>query len=58
MNTKDPFVITISREVGSGVVAGRSGFHVFRDYPNTLNVFITAEEMARIILSYGGVCER
>ena len=35
-------------ELGSCVVAGRSGFHVFRDYPNTLNVFITAPLPARI----------
>ena len=33
---------------GSCVIAGRSGFHVFRDHPNHLNVFITAPEANRI----------
>ena len=33
---------------GSCVIAGRSGFHVFRDHPNHLNVFITAPVPNRI----------
>ena len=33
---------------GSCVIAGRSGFHVFRDHPNHLNVFITASNPNRI----------
>lgn len=33
---------------GSCVIAGRSGFFVFRDHPNHLNVFITASEQSRI----------
>jgi len=33
---------------GSCVVAGRSGFFVFKDHPNHLNVFITASENNRI----------
>ena len=33
---------------GSCVIAGRSGFHVFRDHPNHLNVFITAPVANRI----------
>jgi len=35
-------------EEGSCVIAGRSGFFVFRDHPNHLNVFITASEESRI----------
>ena len=35
-------------EVGSCVVAGRSGFFVFRNHPNKLNVFITASMPHRI----------
>ena len=35
-------------EMGSCVVAGRSGFFVFRDHPNKLNVFITASMPYRI----------
>ena len=34
--------------MGSCVVAGRSGFFVFRDHPNKLNVFITASMPYRI----------
>ena len=33
---------------GSCVVAGRSGFHVFKDHPNHLSVFITASDANRI----------
>ena len=33
---------------GSCVIAGRSGFFVFKDHPNHLNVFITAPEENRI----------
>ena len=33
---------------GSCVIAGRSGFHVFKDHPNKLNVFITASMPKRI----------
>jgi cytidylate kinase len=33
---------------GSCVIAGRSGFHVFKDHPNRLNVFITAPVANRI----------
>ena len=35
-------------ELGSCVIAGRSGFFVFKDRPNTLNVFITASKPHRI----------
>ena len=35
-------------EMGSCVVAGRSGFFVFRDHPNKLNVFITASMPFRV----------
>ena len=33
---------------GSCVIAGRSGFHVFRDHPNHMSVFITASDANRI----------
>ena len=29
-------------QMGSCVIAGRSGFFIFKDHPNKLNVFITA----------------
>ena len=35
-------------ELGSCVIAGRSGFFVFKDHPNKLNVFITASTPHRI----------
>lgn len=35
-------------EMGSCVIAGRSGFFIFKDYPNKLNVFITASRAHRI----------
>ncbi len=35
-------------EIGSCVVAGRSGFFVFKNHPNKLNVFITASMPYRI----------
>ena len=35
-------------ELGSCVIAGRSGFFVFKDHPNRLNVFITASLPHRI----------
>lgn len=34
--------------LGSCVIAGRSGFYVFKDHPNTLHVFITASLPCRI----------
>lgn len=37
----------LARE-GSCVIAGRSGFHILKDHPNHLNVFITAPEAFRI----------
>ena len=33
---------------GSCIIAGRSGFHVFRNHPNHLNVFITASNGYRV----------
>ena len=33
---------------GSCIIAGRSGFHVFRNHPNHLNVFITASNDYRV----------
>ena len=33
---------------GSCVIAGRSGFHVFKDHPNHLHVFITASDANRL----------
>lgn len=35
-------------QMGSCVIAGRSGFHVFKDHPNTFNVFISATLPHRI----------
>lgn len=35
-------------KVGSCVIAGRSGFFVFKDHPNHLNVFIIASDENRI----------
>ena len=35
-------------EEGSCVIAGRSGFFVFKDHPNCLSVFITASEENRV----------
>ncbi len=35
-------------KLGSCVVAGRSGFHIFKDHPNKRNVFITASMPHRI----------
>ena len=35
-------------EMGSCVIAGRSGFFVLRDHPNILNVFISASLPNRI----------
>jgi cytidylate kinase len=35
-------------EMGSCVIAGRSGFFVFKGHPNKLNVFITASKPYRI----------
>ncbi len=47
-------------EMGSCVIAGRSGFHVFKGHPNTLNVFITASMPKRIerIMKKQGLTER
>ena len=46
-------------QLGSCVVAGRSGFFVFRDHPNKLNVFITASQPFRVqrIMSKQGLSE-
>ena len=33
---------------GSCIIAGRSGFHVFRNHPNHLSVFITASDAYRV----------
>ena len=33
---------------GSCVIAGRSGFHILKDHPNRLHVFITASDSYRI----------
>ncbi len=35
-------------DIGSCVIAGRSGFHVFKDHPNALHVFITASHPFRV----------
>ncbi len=35
-------------QMGSCVIAGRSGFHVFKNHPNTFNVFISASLPHRI----------
>lgn len=35
-------------QMGSCVIAGRSGFHVFKDHPNSLSIFITASLPFRI----------
>lgn len=35
-------------QMGSCVIAGRSGFFVFKDHPNIVNVFITASKPHRI----------
>lgn len=44
---------------GSCVVAGRSGFFVFKNHPNSLNVFITASMQHRIqrVMSKQGISE-
>ncbi len=44
---------------GSCVIAGRSGFHVFRDHPNHLSVFITASDENRVqrVMRKQGVSE-
>lgn len=46
-------------QLGSCVVAGRSGFFVFRDHPNKLNVFITASLLFRVqrIMAKQGLSE-
>lgn len=46
--------------MGSCVIAGRSGFFVFKDHPNTLNVFITASKAHRIqrIMTKQGLSEK
>ena len=47
-------------EMGSCVIAGRSGFFVFKDHPNVLNVFITASKPHRIerVMKKQGVTEK
>jgi len=47
-------------EEGSCVIAGRSGFFVFKDHPNRLNVFITAPEASRIrrVMKKQGLAEK
>lgn len=44
---------------GSCVIAGRSGFFVFKDHPNCLNVFITAPEENRVrrVMAKQGLAE-
>lgn len=44
---------------GSCVIAGRSGFYVFRDHPNHLSVFITASDENRVqrVMRKQGVSE-
>ncbi|MBQ7253658.1 MAG: cytidylate kinase-like family protein [Bacteroidales bacterium] len=44
---------------GSCVVAGRSGFFVFKNHPNSLNVFITASMQHRVqrVMSKQGISE-
>ena len=34
-------------EMGSCVIAGRSGFHVFKDHPNALKIFVHSSEDCR-----------
>jgi cytidylate kinase len=34
-------------EDGSCIIAGRSGFHIFRDHPNALKIFIHADDDCR-----------
>jgi len=41
-------ILTEFANMGSCVIAGRSGFFVLKDYPNILNVFITASMEYRI----------
>lgn len=41
-------ILTGLAQIGSCVTAGRSGFFVFKDHPNHLNVFITASTPHRI----------
>ncbi|MBO4418145.1 MAG: cytidylate kinase-like family protein [Bacteroidales bacterium] len=45
--------------IGSCVVAGRSGFYVFKNHPNKLNVFIAASMQHRIqrVMSRQGISE-
>ncbi|MBQ9186030.1 MAG: cytidylate kinase-like family protein [Bacteroidales bacterium] len=47
-------------DMGSCVIAGRSGFFVFKNHPNTLNVFITASKDYRInrIMTKQGLSEK
>ena len=47
-------------DMGSCVIAGRSGFFVFKDHPNVLNVLITASRSHRIerVMSKQGLSEK
>ncbi len=47
-------------QAGSCVIAGRSGFHVFKDHPNKLNVFIGASLPYRIdrVMKKQGITEQ
>lgn len=44
---EEEFIEALAAE-GSCVIAGRSGFHILKDHPNALHVFITASEEYRI----------
>lgn len=46
-------------DLGSCVIAGRSGFFVFKNHPNTLNVFLTASKDYRVnrIMAKQGLSE-
>ena len=45
--TEIDFLKSIAKEE-SCVIAGRSGFYVFRDYPNHLSIFIQASILSRV----------
>ena len=47
-------------EMGSCVIAGRSGFFVLKDHPNKLDVFITASKAHRVqrIMKKQGLSEK
>lgn len=45
--TEIDFLKSIAKEE-SCVIAGRSGFYIFRDHPNHLNIFIQASMLSRV----------